>query len=49
MPEFMTEWWFLGLMAGLLCALVLLIPLLLIVVQVVLPRSRQGRRDRDGP
>ena len=49
MPDFMTEWWFLGLMAGLLCALVLLIPLLLIVVLVVLPRSRQGRRDRDGP
>ena len=48
MPDFMTEWWFLGLMAGLLCALVLFIPVLLIFVLVVLPRYRE-RRDRDRP
>ena len=45
MPDFMTDWWFLGLMAGLLCALVLTIPLLLIVVLVVLPRYRERRRE----
>jgi hypothetical protein len=48
MPDFMQEWWFLGLMASLLCALTLAIPLLLLVVLVVLPRYRQGRRDGDG-
>ena len=44
MPDFTTEWWFLGLMLGLLCALVLLIPVLLIAVLVVLPRYRERRR-----
>ena len=48
MPEFMTEWWFLGLMLGLLCALTLAIPLLLIVVLVVLPRYRRGGRTETG-
>ncbi len=46
--DFMTDWWFLGLMGGLLCLLVLAIPVLLILVLVVLPRYRQGPRDRDG-
>jgi hypothetical protein len=45
--DFMQEWWFLGLMAGLLCVLTLLIPVLLVVVLVVLPRSRQRRQDRE--
>ena len=45
MPDFMQEWWFLGLMAGLLCLLVLALPVLLIVVLVVLPRYRRGPRD----
>ena len=49
MPDFMTEWWFLGLMLGLLCALTLAVPLLLVVVLVVLPRYRQGPRDNEGP
>jgi hypothetical protein len=48
MPDFMMEWWFLGVMAGLLCALVLALPALLLFVLVLLPRYRR-RRDRDGP
>ena len=48
MPDFMQEWWFLGLMTGLLCLLVLALPVLLLVVLVVLPRYRRVPRDREG-
>ena len=46
MPDFMQEWWFLGLMTGLLCLLVLALPVLLLVVLVVLPRYRRVPRPR---
>ena len=46
---FMQEWWFLGVMAGLLCALILVLPALLLVALVVLPRYRRRRDDRAEP
>jgi hypothetical protein len=45
MPEFMQEWWFLGLMAGLLCLFVLVGLIVFIVVMVI--ASNRRRRDEE--
>jgi hypothetical protein len=47
LPDWMTEWWFLGLMLGLLCFFVILGVLLLVFSIVLASRKRQPPDDRE--